>query len=264
MAAHGYGYIPDDHDKALDLPIRALLGARASDPGDVSLEPYIAQLRNQGQTGSCTGFAFGLGVMVRCAVLGTPIAWPSPAALYAGGRAVERADRGLTAEEEPLADKGAKPNCVVRAARDIGIPRDDQWPVGGFDPEKINDEPTLGELEDASLFELQEYYRIDSVGEGRAADVRHALASGYPLVVGTQVDRAFEDYGGRGLLTSPDPRSLSGGHMVCLVGCRSDGTYRWANSWGTGWGDSGMFTTDEAFLLSGFVSDIYAIQVAAR
>lgn len=258
----GYGYIQDDHDKTQDPTIRALLGARLRDATSHSLEGFITELWDQGPSSSCVGFAFARGIQLRCAKLGTPIVRPSATAIYTSALAIERKLYGKPSDH--LQDRGSQPYLAVQGMVEWGIPADSQWPVGGFDPDKVTDEPTLDMLQNASLFELQQYYRIDTEGSTRLDDIRRAISEGYPVVIGAQVDKAFEQYNGRGVLTAANPNELVGGHMTCLVGWTEDGLFRWINSWGNGWGDGGMFTTDEAYLTAATVNDIYALQVAAR
>lgn len=259
----GYGYVQDEHDTSLDPTIRSLLGARMRDATAHTLENHITELWDQGQTSSCVGFAFARGVQIRCAALGTPIVRPSATAIYTAALAIERKLYGGDARD-PLEDRGSQPRLAVQGMTEWGIPADSQWPVGGFDPEKVVDEPTMDMLQNASLFELHQYYRIDTLGATRLDDVRRAISAGYPVVIGAQVDKAFEQYDGKSVLTAANPNSLVGGHMTCLVGWTDSGLFRWVNSWGNGWGDGGMFTTDEAYLTAATVTDIYALQVAAR
>lgn len=257
MQTRGLGYIPDTHDKTLDPSTRSLFGARVGLPAAASLEGYIDRIRDQGPTSSCVGFAFARAVHIRCAKLGVPIAWPSPTAIYSVARALARQDAS-----EPLMDEGSMPRLAVQGMDQWGIPADEQWPVGGFDPDKINAEPDLQQLEEASTFLLQGYYRIDSWGATRVEEIKQAISEGFPVVGGFTVDKAFMEYGGQGLVTEPDPDELQGGHMLCMVGY-NDGVYRGCNSWGNGWGDLGMFNADERFLTNPYVGDLYVITVTS-
>jgi hypothetical protein len=139
-----------------------------------------------------------------------------------------------------------------------GIPGIDVWP---FDPFGINQEPDLFDLEVASQFELQGYYRIDEEGPTRLDAIRQAIAEGIPVCIGVMVDQAFEDYSG-GLLGAPDLTNPLGGHMLCVVGFKSDGTFRVVNQWGSSWGDHGFINATGDFLTNAGVCDVVAIQVS--
>jgi hypothetical protein len=252
----GKGYHPDTHDKSKDIPARALFGAIMRLPAEYSLEQFIAQIWDQGQTSACVGWAFAQAVMLRAAAAGTPIGLPSPVAWYTGARATERSLAGLTPEQSPLQDNGSSPSIAVSAAQLMGIPSNVAWP---FDPATINDEPDLEQLEIASAFKLVGAYRIDSSGSQRIQDVKQAISSGYPVAIGTSVDQAFEDYNGTGLIQAPDPANILGGHMMHLVGYRSDGSFRGVNQWGTSWGDSGLYWAAPGFVTSSLMSDLYVL-----
>jgi hypothetical protein len=267
MGNYGYGYLPDTHDKTKDLNVRHLLGARRGVPAGFSLEQYVSLtgVKDQGQTGSCVGQAFAMAVFIRCAVLGTPIPFPSPVNIYTVARGIDRPDF-----TSALQDNGSMPNQAVRGMAEWGVTSNDKWP---FDPATINDEPTWEELEDASVFELDGAYRIDTAAAERLADIQQALSSGFPVAIGLGVDQAFEDYmggqnadGSTATVTAPDPNGILGGHMLCLLGYKPDGRrtiYRGIDSWGVAWGDGGLFWADEGFLTTALLTDCFAINAMA-
>ena len=266
----GKGYVPDTHDKSKDRSTRHLFGAVVSLPAAASLEKFVMPpgVRDQQQTSSCTGFAFARAIHLRCAAMGTPIAWPSPTGIYTVGRMLD--------EGRAITDEGAQPSQVMLGCQRWGVPGDLAWPPGGFDaayaahgPDFINDLPDLAELEDAAGLHVQAWYRIDGEGAARLVDVKQALAEGYPVAIGTMVDQAFEDYAGKGNVTAPVPADELGGHMMCICGYEPDpahpghSRFRGVNSWGTAWGDGGLYWADEAFILAPEMSDIYVVTATA-
>lgn len=259
----GLGYRPDTHDKSKDVTSRALLGAHVGAPGPSSLEKY-GEIHDQGPTSACVGFAFAQAVRIRCRVLGMDIPWPSPVCPYTGARALARQAQGLD-PSTPLTDDGSEPTQAATWLQQFGIPSDTEWP---FDPNTINDEADLAELEFASASVLQGLYRIPSIGAQRALDIKQALANDYPVVLGTQVDEAFMSWNPKiaPAATAPVPAKIKGGHMLCVVAFLPDGRWRVANSWGTGpdpdgnpIGDHGIWTCDEAWIESDFVGDVFAV-----
>jgi hypothetical protein len=259
---HGLGYVPDTHDKSKDLNVRSLVGATMRMPTSASFEQY-AQVYDQLQTSSCTGWAFAQAIKERCAIAGAQIPLPSPEAIYTFGRAIARQQAGLKPEDAPLMDQGAQPSLVVQGMQQWGVPSNAVWP---FDPNTINTEPKLGQLEYSAQFLIAQCTRVNSEGAGRLLDIRQAIASGYPVIVGTAVDQAFEDYAGgkqkNGLpstVSAPDPSNILGGHMMHLVGYTATGLFRGVNQWGTSWGDSGFYWADESFLTSELMTDIYVL-----
>jgi hypothetical protein len=259
----GMGYKPDTHDKSKDISVRALLGAPMRLASSASIEKFMKGIYDQGQTSSCTGWAFAQAIMLRLAVLGSNIPLPSPEAIYVFGRAIARKLQGQDATT-PLTDSGAQPSLIVQGINQWGAPSNDAWP---FDPNTINDEPNLAELKAAAAFVIQSCYRVSSTGAGRLQDIRHAIASGYPVLIGTAVDQAFENYMGGtdkktglpNVVTAPDPEQVLGGHMMHLVGYDANAMFRGVNQWGTSWGDRGLYYADESFITTNLMTDIYVL-----
>ena len=263
---YGGGWIPDTHDKSKDPKARARLGAvyNAAQqlPEESSMEKYVDLVRDQKDTSECTGFAFARVIHTRLIIVGTPIPWPSTQCLYTIGR--KETDRG------PLSDDGAMPSAVVKGAIEWGVASSYVW---GFDPEKVNEEPNLEELENASGCKITGWWRVDEEGQARVQRVCQAIAAGFPVAVGTMVDQPMEDYDGAptSIVTAPDPLQLLGGHMMAIVGYRTvvgkDGIarkqFRVCNSWGVAWGDKGLFWADEEWLMSQYMSDIYLCEAVA-
>lgn len=259
----GKGYVPDPHDRSEDQTVRHVLGAPVTVPAEFTLAPYVTEeVKNQGETSACVGFASARAVHVRCAFVGTPIPWPSPACAYTVARAMARRDA-----KTPLVDAGSSPTLAAEGMGEWGIASNEAWP---FDPKTINDEPDLPELEDASLFENVQTFRIDSELAQRVADVKHSISSGYPVMVGTEVDRDFEDYMGgehedgddSPIAVTAPVGELLGGHMLCLIGYfvfRGITYFLGINSWGTGWGNKGYFVADVAWLTNPNVMDVIAV-----
>jgi len=275
---YGKGYIRDKHDTSKDLTIRHLLGARlqASPPEFMAMEQFIAGImgvKNQGDTSRCLAYAMARAAQLRCAYLGVPLKeFPSVDGLYTVARAWDRHQQGFLPEQQPLTDTGSIPNCMVQGANDFGVALESRWPSD--DLSKINAEPTIEELRAASMLKFPGYYRISSSGAQRLAAVKQALAAGYPVLIGVQVDPAFEAYSG-GIaqattvpptpkaVTAPDPLQDLGGHGLCLYGYKTFAggvtLFRGCNSWDVTWGDNGLFWADVTWLCDDTVMDILVI-----
>ena len=276
----GKGFRRDIHDISKDLTIRHLLGAlRDTNPlEEMGMEQYITGVmgvKNQGQTGRCLAFAFARAAQLRSDVAGVPLLeWPSTTGLYTVARAYERARQGFTADNTPLTDGGSIPQDMVNGANDYGVANDSAWPSESEASADINAEPNIEELKAASKGKFPGYYRISSTGAQRVEDVKQALAAGYPVVIGVQVDPAFEQYAG-GIaepdtmppipkaVTAPDLTQDLGGHGLCLHGYKTfpGGVtlFRGCNSWDVSWGDYGLFWADVTWLCDASVMDILVI-----
>ncbi len=275
---YGKGYVADHkvgHDRSKDLSIRHLLGGSTNVLREASLEQLISDVWDQRQTSSCTGHAFGRASQLRLLRLaqdaGVALSVPKPSVtfIYQCGVAA-----GNPSPNDPLVDQGASPSLVMRGMAVQGVPPDSACPAGGFDAaydadslahEFVTDEPDMEALAEASTFVLQGWYRIDEGTDQTVQDVAQALAAGYPVVVGVEVDQAFEDQDGTKVCPPCGPASL-GGHMLCIVGYRTNARgeleFRVCNSWGPGWADHGLFWASAAWLKSG--TDLFAITVTPK
>ena len=244
---HGLGHLRDPKDDR-DWKIDKLLGAAASTSDAIDWSQFVDHVRDQGQTESCVGQAFARAVHLRAAIAGSPIAFPSALAIYAFARDI------------PLQDQGCYPRMAAAGLTQMGVVSESRWP---FDANQVNDEPPLDVAQhgaDTSVA-IDGYYRIDSSGAQRSADVRQALAAGYPVPFAQEIGDDFENYAGGVLDVHGGP--ILGGHMTCLVGFTPD--YLIAiNSWGPTWGESGFYRITDARLQSAIVSDLYALSVVVK
>ncbi len=257
----GYGYIRDTHDTSKDPTAKGFFGARrhGATPPMYSLEAFVDKIHDQLRTSSCVGFAIAGAIMMRLAVMGIYISWPSPVAFYTFARAIDRMSPNL-----PLEDFGCMPFQAIRGANEWGVPSNDAWP---FSESTINDEPTLDRLQSAATFTLTGYYRIDTYGKSRVEDICTAISEGYPVMLGVQVDQAFEDCNDDTPLVAP--LDSLGGHMLCIVGYKpnphkpGEKLFRIRNQWGTSWGDRGYAWAEEFFVTNVDADDFYVVTAAA-
>jgi len=234
--ARKYGYIPDKHDKSKDPNSRALFGAGATALPEATLEPQVSlyPYRYQGDTSSCVAFTLARALHVRAAKAGAPIDYPSEQGIYAWAR---------KQAGQPLTDDGCMPSAAVMGMTEWGVARLAEWP---FDPEAINDDPTLLQQELASCYKVSGYHRLAGAGMDAVAEAKVAISNGYPVAVGIAVDQAFEDYNGKTNITAPTGDSL-GNHYVLLVGYTRTGLLRgmnWWQDWGDGTGPMFWATPD--------------------
>ena len=108
------------------------------------------------------------------------------------------------------------------------------------EPSNVNDEPTLGELEEEATRLLVGEYGITTFGKQRVDDMRAALAGKKPITVAIAGgSAAFQSYAG-GVL---GPLNAGTDHYVWIYGyeVQADGSvlFLCCNQWGTGWGERG-------------------------
>lgn len=252
MPRRRVGWMRDAFD-ARDRSTKALFGARRGVPAEASLEHLMLGIRDQGSTNACVGMAIGTAVDVRLRRTGiTTAPMASALAVYTLARSVTDA---------PLLDLGCHPRLAFRAMREHGIPSEGVWP---FSEGEVATKLPWDVLQQASAFRVAAWWRIDSEGDERIEDVCQAIAAGYPVVFGLDVDRAFLEYSRGGAPLGALGEDRIGGHMTCLLGYRTENNrriLRGANSWGIGWGDAGMYDAYPEFLLDASAGDFYVIQV---
>jgi hypothetical protein len=269
------GYLPDPveykrktfhHLAAQRFPVAPLAP-------DVSLSDQAPAVMDQGSgrfgTGSCTGHAIACAACTTLVTSGHALPFViSPAEIYRNGRAIDRGPGGPS-----LIDDGAQPNQVWRAVSTFGVraikaPTSDGR-YSDAEPATINDEPTLGDLEDESRTLLVDEYGISSRGARRVAEIKIAInglgygVEGVPLTAAIAGGSdAFQAYAG-GVLGRLDA-SLD--HYVAILGYRTRTSgkteFLIRNSWGIDWGLHGDCWIDEDALDE--LGDIVAADVRVK
>lgn len=237
--ARGLGCLPDPAD-ARDQPLAIRLGA-SSPPASASVyDPRVAP-KDQQSTNSCTGQAVAQGL--RLAYLAAGVDCPELSALdpYFRGRAEFGGQRN---------DGGSYLRTTVGAVRSAGCATESAWP---FRAEMVNRTPSWAAAR--SAFDrrgLRGYYRCHSPD-----DVRRAIASGFAVVGGWDVDEPFMDNEG-GVIDVPRGK-IVGGHALVIESYAADGTFGILNSWGSEWGSAGRANVTSGWIASG--RDLWALDV---
>jgi hypothetical protein len=137
-------------------------------------------------------------------------------------------DTTLVAAQEALGEDGQAP--------------EEDWPYSDArDQTTIDYHPSQDALDHGLIRRLTGGSLIDPT----AAEVRAALQSGHPVVLGIQLHATWHYVAEDGHIAMPSPGAPTfGGHAVVVVGHRR-GDLIIQNSWGTEWGDAG----------NGYISD---------
>lgn len=217
--------LPDHRDLMFTVPVPP-----AALPTIADLRPQCPAPFDQGQTNSCTGNAAAAAVIVDKIRQGIAPASPSRLFLYYNGRATEHA-AGV--------DGGATIRDVVKGAARWGYPAEGSWP---FEEVLVTQRPAPAAYAEARPHAVKQYLSVPQ----NEYSIRQALAQGCPVVFGVSVYESFErrDVVKSGDIPMPKrSERLLGGHAILLVGY-DDGQrlYRFLNSWGTVFGQSGFGT----------------------
>jgi hypothetical protein len=241
--SRGLGCLPDPED-ARDLPLAARLGAiaRSAPPSSATVVHTDVRPKDQGGTNSCTGQACAQGL--RLSYLAAGLACPDLSALdpYYRSRAEWGGQR---------VDEGSYLRTTVKAVQHAGCSTEDAWP---FSAQVVNRRPSWAAAR--SAFDrrgLRGYYRCFSPD-----DVRRAIAARYAVIGGWDVDEAFLDHGGRGVI-EPPRGEIVGAHAVVIPDFAADGTFGLLNSWGPFWGRDGWARVSEEWIARG--RDVWALAV---
>jgi C1A family cysteine protease len=199
-------------------------------PVRFSRRSEFAPTRNQGQYGTCVGFATaavkdnqearnypGRGIVL------------SPLHLYA-----------LCKAQDGIPDKeGTYPRVAMQVLHKAGICQEEILPYSRMSWPKLPEVPNEANT-DGQQFKIGAYARLQTLDEVKQAIVRDG-----PVLAGILVCENFMHPTERGIIDMPSGRIL-GGHAICVMGYDDTMTARGhtgflevRNSWGPDWGDAG-------------------------
>ena len=212
--------VPDSRDHHLVTSTAA--------PESVDLSEYLIDIENQGSLGSCTAQAgtSALELLVKKYK-------PKKAEeldrlfLYYMVRKVGGLDVNI--------DSGAYTRDICKVLEQYGCPPasnakgaddDTQYALGAYF-KQWQREPSPTQFRKAKKYQIKEYARV--------SDIRGALASGFPVIIGMRIREKFMTCDWSDYRSSP----IIGGHAMVVVGYNAT-HYKLANSWGEKWGDGGF------------------------
>jgi C1A family cysteine protease len=104
-----------------------------------------------------------------------------------------------------------------------------------YDVHRLNVPPSAEQRKAAAPYRARSYARINSLGEMQAYLKTNCF------IAGVMVHEEFMDAPG-GVIPMPKPGTeFLGGHAICIVGFdRRNRMFKFANSWGSQWGDHGF------------------------
>jgi C1A family cysteine protease len=238
MPEHRYGWRVDTPDARDHLYASPFLGTLPLPPKVDLRDGHMPPVEDQGNLGSCTSFAIAGAVMYTRARLGKPTFTPSHLFIYYGERAIEGTIRS---------DAGAEIRDGIKVVNKSGVCPESDWP---YVISQFAHKPPQRAYADALEHRSVGYQRV----RREEAEIKGALASGAPVVVGISVYESLESSEVARTGTVPMPKrgeQLLGGHAILLVGY-DDASERWLlrNSWSSTWGQQGYFTLPYRYLLT--------------
>jgi C1A family cysteine protease len=238
MENRKYALKKDKHDPR-DYVYKAVSPspAGAALPKKVNLKDKMSPIVNQESLGSCTANAIASGLREYFQnITGEAPTRLSRLYLYWHERFIE----GTLNE-----DSGAYIRDGMKVLTELGCPPETDFP---YDISKFTQKPSDEAEQHAGANKISEYHRVLTLD-----DLKHALASGLPVVMGIAIYSSFESFSVSlsGVVPMPDKtkEKLLGGHAVLAVGYDDDNQIvHVRNSWGPDWGNFGYFTLPYAFI----------------
>jgi C1A family cysteine protease len=249
MPAHALGALRDRYDpRDYYFEAQPHLFAIGSIPLAVDLRKWCSPVRDQGQQGSCTGFA--LTALREFWEIRTgkpaPFVQLSPAFVYYYERRIEHTVNDC--------DAGAAIRDGLKVLRAVGAAPEEDDPYSDQDCPA----PSQEAANDAQQFKIQVYYRLTTL-----TGLQQALAAGRGCVLGIRVYASFEEPQD-GHIPMPQPgEELLGGHALFCCGYKDDlnsaggGYLIVKNSWSTDFGDQGYIYLPYAYVRPKLMSDMW-------
>lgn len=218
-------------------------------PSDLS--PYVGRIYDQGHEGSNAAFAAIEAMEIAFAVSGTH---RSLSARYVQDRA------GMIGQKDSALE-GVFMTSIAFVIQKFGAPPASVWPY------------TSGEhslpvgLTWKELDELASENRVRLSGPIAIEDIPEQLKNGRPLLAAVHAYEKAWLQNSTGVIDAPSKEDREvGGHAITIVGFNGrDGSLKFANSWGTQWGQKGFGVLTEAgariYLIPG---EIWAVEPANK
>jgi C1A family cysteine protease len=240
------GWLPDVPDHR-DQLFKGLKPRKAITEKVALKEEFLPPIGDQGNLGSCTGWA------IRACLLYS---------LRQQGEVFRKPGYGLSAlfayyqarllDNSVNEDSGAYIRNVVKGAFNVGVATEASWP---YKIERFAHKPSATAEKTARWHQVKGGYK-------RCLDVDDILqAISYDTPVAGGFSWFSNSDGPNGHMPMPGPRdSLEGGHAICIVGGDpKTREFKFSNSWSDKWGDDGYGYVPFAFMERGWMDDCWAV-----
>lgn len=219
-----------DPEEYRDIPL-AIEKDRGVLPPKIDLSADFPSPGDQGAQNSCVGWA--VGYALKSYLEKKERAWPgnrksqtfSPAYVY------NQINEGI--------DEGSRICDALDLVLTKGIASLEAFP---YNQKNFLRRPSPAIVEDAKEYAIASYRRLNAGSGGSlTSQAKSHLASGFPIVIGMQVGKAFQLLKGPKVYVASGPGNDEGGHAMCVVGYDdSREAFLLINSWGTNWGNRGF------------------------
>lgn len=251
------GWLPDPPKltgEKPDLLAAPILKAAPPPPPSASIRNLVTGVLDQKALGSCVSNA--IMQAVRCSHVKQGIANPELGSRLFGYY-LSRAYHHDTGN-----DSGTYLRLFFQSLLKFGFCRESIWPYSDLDGRwrKMPSGAAFRAAHDQKNPTV--YRRINETGADRLDAIKRAIAGGYAVCFGTDVDNAFCS----NLLKEPvrpPVGNIAGGHAMMVGGYDGD-VFEICNSWGKGWGDQGWVRFSGDYLAWDGTRDLWILEQAPR
>lgn len=225
-------------------------------PANVDLREDWWTIGNQEDTGSCVGWASTDGVTRYHMVKSGKIAKPGQLSPRCTWMASKETDEFTSRPETFIEGVGTSLKAAMEILRKYGSVPESMLPFHIATKMFTGDENTF--FATAASYRVASYFNLRK----NLNDWRNWLAAHGPILAGVNVDATWDNATNtKGNLDTFQPKTIRGGHAICVVGYTTDKRFIIRNSWGTGWGDEGFAYASEAYINAGFFNESYGVTV---
>ncbi len=231
-----------------------LLTARPAAPASLDLRRAWWTIGDQGDTGSCVGWASTDGVARQMFVTARRLPQGTGLSPRFTWMASKETDEFTSRPETMIEGAGTTLKAAVDVLRKYGAVPESLLPFTIDTAMYAGDGDTF--YATAATRKIASYFNL----KRNFSSWRDWLFQHGPILVGVNVDATWDKATAtKGNLDAYQPDTVRGGHAVAVVGYTADGRFILRNSWGTGWGDKGFGYASEAYISAGFFGESYGV-----
>jgi hypothetical protein len=225
-------------------------------PPSVDLREAWWGIGNQGSTGSCVGWATADGVMRYLLVAAGKLKRTELLSPRYVWMASKETDTFTTRPQTFIEESGTSLKAAADICRKYGVALDADLPF-------VVREAMFPGREDDFYARCAQRKAASYFNAGREmGEWKKALAARQPILAGLTVDANWmAAKAATATLSAFKPLPVPGGHAVCIVGYRTDGSFIVRNSWGKDWGDGGFAYVTPDYVKAAFFPESYVLTV---
>lgn len=232
------------------------LGAVAAPPASVDLRQTWWAVGDQGQTGSCVGWATAEGVVRYHMVQEKKLKKTEQLSPRYVWMSSKETDEYVQRPESFVEEAGTSLKAAMDVCRKFGVATMAMLPFTITTLMYTGTENSLYAA--AAQRKISAYFNLaKNLNQWKAW-----LAAHGPILAGLSVDQTWDNATAtHGNLDTYYPNTVRGGHAIAIVGYTATGRFIVRNSWGTSWGDNGFAYASPAYINSGFFGESYGVTV---